>query len=375
MSEARRTPAEPPKQEKYLDMFLSIKKQLLEQRQGPPPLCSLSETNSNILPVRGLPKLPFPIPQLPMQAAREGVQSAHLQFQSPEPLHQPVIPKAPIKIQSERWLPQTNSIFPSHIRFGGQIAPISNQSSQNGFRDLPSQLFHLPIPLPFAPLPDEDDISPTKEPAHSLSHSSANALYEQISASINASNMSKIAGYAGPNPYQLPPETPAFPNLPAKTPQKPSMEAPAKEPNVPLETTREDGSPRHSRMSDSDSSTLTNLFQGVTCMTLLTKGLKHLSIIVNTVVAQAKTMTYRSVSETILARLTNDDSGAAEDYAEEHRARQNVKRRVYDALNVMVSAGVLIRHGKNISVNPKFSHGKITCKKVALAKRSDEIVG
>lgn len=34
---------------------------------------------------------------------------------------------------------------------------------------------------------------------------------------------------------------------------------------------------------------------------------------------------------------------------------QNVKRRVYDALNVLISAGVLARDGKIVSVDPNLS--------------------
>lgn len=112
MSEPRRTPANPPKPEKYLDMFLAIKKQLLEQPPGPPPACALSETNSKIVPVRALPRLPFPHPQPAANGTREVAQSGYLQFQSPEPVHPAVHQKPPTKIQSERWLPQTNSFFP-----------------------------------------------------------------------------------------------------------------------------------------------------------------------------------------------------------------------------------------------------------------------
>lgn len=34
---------------------------------------------------------------------------------------------------------------------------------------------------------------------------------------------------------------------------------------------------------------------------------------------------------------------------------QNIKRRVYDALNVLISAGVLVRDGKVVSIDPSVS--------------------
>jgi len=37
---------------------------------------------------------------------------------------------------------------------------------------------------------------------------------------------------------------------------------------------------------------------------------------------------------------------------------KNIKRRVYDALNIMVSAGILLREGKKVRCSENFLQGK-----------------
>ena len=80
------------------------------------------------------------------------------------------------------------------------------------------------------------------------------------------------------------------------------------------------------------------------------KGLRLLTIIVKDIVMTRKYTTYKEVAEIILDDVNPDkplDSSQAVVTPEE----QNIKRRVYDALNVLIAAGVLIKEGRYVRKN------------------------
>ena len=77
------------------------------------------------------------------------------------------------------------------------------------------------------------------------------------------------------------------------------------------------------------------------------KGLKLLSVVVKDIVMTRKYTTYKDVANIILHDGEEPDPGVQAVSREE----QNIKRRVYDALNVLISAGVLVKDGKKVKKN------------------------
>jgi hypothetical protein len=77
------------------------------------------------------------------------------------------------------------------------------------------------------------------------------------------------------------------------------------------------------------------------------KGLKLLSVVVKDIVMTRKYTTYKDVANIILHDGNEPDNGMQTVSREE----QNIKRRVYDALNVLISAGVLVKDGKKVKKN------------------------
>ena len=105
------------------------------------------------------------------------------------------------------------------------------------------------------------------------------------------------------------------------------------------------------------------------------RGLKILSVKVQELVFKKKSTTYKDVANELIKQLRESKSeigdlddcdsgdGSEEDDASEEMPRKqdkdacemqqkwekNVRRRVYDALNVLYAAGVLQKHGKHVS--------------------------
>lgn len=83
------------------------------------------------------------------------------------------------------------------------------------------------------------------------------------------------------------------------------------------------------------------------------KGLKLLSVVVKDIVIAKRWTTYKEVAEIIL----NDSVNLYQAFltkpklAQITKEEQNIKRRVYDALNVLISAGVLVKEGKRVCKN------------------------
>ena len=68
---------------------------------------------------------------------------------------------------------------------------------------------------------------------------------------------------------------------------------------------------------------------------------------VKDIVMTRKYTTYKDVANIILHDGEEPDPGVQAVSREE----QNIKRRVYDALNVLISAGVLVKDGKKVKKN------------------------
>lgn len=81
------------------------------------------------------------------------------------------------------------------------------------------------------------------------------------------------------------------------------------------------------------------------------KGLKLLSVVVKDIVISKKWTTYKEVAEIILRDSMEGQFGGPHSQVGVTREEQNIKRRVYDALNVLISAGVLIKEGKRVRKN------------------------
>ena len=75
-----------------------------------------------------------------------------------------------------------------------------------------------------------------------------------------------------------------------------------------------------------------------------TRGLRVLSLKVKEIVSQKKRTSYKEVAESLTYELRQKMS--ARSSKEESKDEQNVKRRVYDALNVLIAADVLRKEGK-----------------------------
>jgi len=75
------------------------------------------------------------------------------------------------------------------------------------------------------------------------------------------------------------------------------------------------------------------------------RGLRVLSLKVRDIVQEKKKTTYKEVAETLMGEV----EGPYKTKSMESKEEQNVKRRVYDALNVLIAAGVIKKEGKLVS--------------------------
>lgn len=81
------------------------------------------------------------------------------------------------------------------------------------------------------------------------------------------------------------------------------------------------------------------------------KGLKLLSVIVKDIVVEKQLTTYKEVADIILKDTIKFENLNINTKLEITKEEQNIKRRVYDALNVLIAAGVLIKEGKYVRKN------------------------
>ena len=96
------------------------------------------------------------------------------------------------------------------------------------------------------------------------------------------------------------------------------------------------------------------------------KGLKILSIIVKEIVKKKKETTYKEVAEIIIKDNLRFENRGIVDSDKYKKQEQNIKRRVYDALNVLISASILVKDRKCVRINENN-------KKININKKRDEI--
>ncbi len=96
------------------------------------------------------------------------------------------------------------------------------------------------------------------------------------------------------------------------------------------------------------------------------KGLKRLSIIVQEIVVKKQSTTYKEVASMILHETRESGNLQISSKIELAKEEQNIKRRVYDALNVLISAGILIKEGKKVRKNEVNKKIKISSKQMTI---------
>lgn len=106
----------------------------------------------------------------------------------------------------------------------------------------------------------------------------------------------------------------------------------------------------------------------------LNKGLKLLSVIVKDIVEEKRVATYKEVADIILRANIKFEGLHLNSKIEVAREEQNVKRRVYDALNVLISAGVLVKEGKYVRNNPHTDKMIVSYKRLSTNTLRSKIV-
>ena len=73
------------------------------------------------------------------------------------------------------------------------------------------------------------------------------------------------------------------------------------------------------------------------------KGLKKLSVAVKTLIVTHGAMTYKDVADRLISKMEDTEA---------EKEEKNIRRRVYDALNVLIAAEVLVKEGKEVRLKP-----------------------
>lgn len=89
----------------------------------------------------------------------------------------------------------------------------------------------------------------------------------------------------------------------------------------------------------------------------INKGLKLLSVVVRNIVIDQKSVTYKEVADIIMQDIIKYEKTNPRSFNDISKEEQNIKRRVYDALNVLIASGILLKEGKKVSKN--FNNKKI----------------
>ena len=84
-----------------------------------------------------------------------------------------------------------------------------------------------------------------------------------------------------------------------------------------------------------------------------TRGLKNLSVRVRDIVSECQWTTYKEVAEIILRDFVACEQLNENKQITFAKEEQNIKRRVYDALIVLISAEILVKDGKRVKSNQK----------------------
>jgi hypothetical protein len=104
------------------------------------------------------------------------------------------------------------------------------------------------------------------------------------------------------------------------------------------------------------------------------KGLKLLSVIVRDIVVEKQSTTYKEVADIILKDTIKFENLNMYSQMVIAKEEQNIKRRVYDALNVLISAGILIKEGKKVRKNEVNKKIKINMKRMEINTLKSKIV-
>lgn len=104
------------------------------------------------------------------------------------------------------------------------------------------------------------------------------------------------------------------------------------------------------------------------------KGLKLLSVIVRDIVVEKQSTTYKEVADIILRDTIKFENLNVHSQLEIAKEEQNIKRRVYDALNVLISAGILIKEGKRVRKNEVNKKIKINMKRMEINTLKSKMV-
>jgi hypothetical protein len=104
------------------------------------------------------------------------------------------------------------------------------------------------------------------------------------------------------------------------------------------------------------------------------KGLKLLSVIVRDIVVEKQSTTYKEVADIILRDTIKFENLNMYSQGVIAKEEQNIKRRVYDALNVLISAGILIKEGKKVRKNEVNKKIKINMKRMEINTLKSKIV-
>jgi hypothetical protein len=105
------------------------------------------------------------------------------------------------------------------------------------------------------------------------------------------------------------------------------------------------------------------------------KGLRNLSLSVYKIVLELKKTTYKEVAAHLVKMLNSGEFGPIDEHNSKAKDEQNIKRRVYDALNVLISADVLKKHGKSVISDQEFLMEKVKIPKKNGKKEDCENLG
>ncbi|CAG9314043.1 unnamed protein product [Blepharisma stoltei] len=98
-----------------------------------------------------------------------------------------------------------------------------------------------------------------------------------------------------------------------------------------------------------------------------TKGLKYLTTLVKQLVCKQQPTSFKEVALKLIDELITSEG------ADRIKEEKNVRRRVYDAINVLIAAGVLERNGSTVNWKEEWSALEIDEKRNELEKRRKEV--
>lgn len=110
------------------------------------------------------------------------------------------------------------------------------------------------------------------------------------------------------------------------------------------------------------------------------KGLKSLTVAVKEILTTEESASFKEVAKLILEDYVRKSNQSLDPKEKDEKEEQNIKRRVYDALNVLVSSGYLLKEGKvvrrnetNKKIKTLSKKSQIDFLKSSLAQKKDSI--